>query len=269
MHYSSDAVGVDSDRDDEAGFVVADGRRLEYRWAGGGARAAAIVLLHEGLGSVSLWRNFPARLAEATGLPVLAYSRAGYGRSEPLSGARHVRFMHDEAERALPPLLAHFGIRRPLLVGHSDGASIALLHAARHPTIARGVVALAPHLFVEPVTLAAISAIAARFDDGELARRLARHHADAVATFRGWSDAWLSPDFQAWNIEADVAAIGCPILAMQGTEDEYGTMRQIERVEELAPDVRSIALPGCGHSPHMEAADRVIDEIRGFQATLH
>jgi pimeloyl-ACP methyl ester carboxylesterase len=272
MQYSSQATSH-VDRFADTGFVVADGRRLEYRWFGhgDGERAGAIVLLHEGLGSVSMWRDFPDRLAAATARPVLAYSRAGYGRSEPLPGPgrRGIRFMHDEAARSLPDVLARLGIARPLLVGHSDGASIALLHAAQHPGVARGVVALAPHLFVEPVTTASIAALAARFDGSDLPRRMARHHADPVATFRSWSGVWLDPAFPGWNIEAEVAAIRCPLLALQGTEDEYGTMGQVRRIAELVPDARVVELPGCGHSPHADATDRVLDVIRDFDATLH
>jgi len=249
-------------------FVRAGGRRLEYRWFGSGSAADAVVLLHEGLGSVARWRDFPQRLAEATGRAVLAYSRCGYGWSDPLPGRRGVDFMHDEADRSLPELLQALGIERPLLVGHSDGASIALIHAARFDSAARGVVALAPHLFVEPVTLASIADIAGRFDGSDLPVRMRRYHADPVATFRGWADIWLDPQFAGWNIEALVAATRCPILAMQGSDDEYGTMRQVRRIAELRPGTRVVEVAACHHSLHVDAPERVLDEIRDFAAGL-
>jgi pimeloyl-ACP methyl ester carboxylesterase len=249
-------------------FAVAAGRRLEYRWFGEPA-ADAVVLLHEGLGSVAHWRDFPQRLADATRRPVLVYSRCGNGWSEPLHKPRRTDYMHDEATGALPDLLQALGIERPLLVGHSDGASIALIHGARFPSAATGVVALAPHLFVEPLTLASIADIAARFDDSDLPVRMRRYHADPVATFRGWADVWLDPAFPGWNIEAEVAATCCPILAMQGAEDEYGTMRQVRRIAELRPGTRVVELPCCRHSPHVDAPDRVLEEISGFAACLN
>jgi pimeloyl-ACP methyl ester carboxylesterase len=266
MHFSAHTLAAE--RDAEPAFVPADGSRLECRWYGDGGREQAIVLLHEGLGSVSMWRDFPARLSQATGRPVLAYSRIGYGRSEPVPQRRTVRFMHDEAARVLPEVLGHFGIRRPVLVGHSDGASIALLHAALDPTVAQAVVALAPHLFVEPVTIASIAALAARFDGSDLPRRLGRHHAHPVATFRSWAGVWLDPAFPGWNIEAEVAAIRCPILALQGSEDEYGTMSQVHRIAALQPSARIVEIPDCGHSPHVDATQRVLDEIRAFTHRL-
>jgi pimeloyl-ACP methyl ester carboxylesterase len=249
--------------------VAAGGHRLEYRWFGGAPVSDAVVLLHEGLGSVGLWRDFPLRLAQAAGRPVLAYSRHGYGFSDPLQVRREIGFMHEEAERALPDLLRAFAVERPLLVGHSDGASIALIHAARYPDVARGVVALAPHLFVEPRTLRSIADIAARFDGSDLPERMRRYHADPVRTFRGWTDVWLDPAFPGWNIEAEVAATRCPILALQGSDDEYGTMRQVRRIGELRPGARVVELACCRHSPHVDAPDRVLEEIRGFAAGLH
>jgi pimeloyl-ACP methyl ester carboxylesterase len=246
------------------GFVVAGGCQLEYRWVGDAAKPGPVVLLHEGLGSVALWRDFPIRLAEATGRAVLAYSRQGYGRSDPAAGPRTIGFMHDEAHRVLPEVLAAFGVERPLLVGHSDGASIALLHAAQHPGVATGVVVLAPHLFVEPLTIHSIAALAARFDTSDLPQRMQRYHADPVATFWSWADVWLDPDFPGWNIEVDVASIRCPILAMQGSNDEYGTMLQVHRIAQLQPSARVVEIPDCGHSPHVDATQRVLDEIRAF-----
>lgn len=227
------------------------------------------MLLHEGLGCIALWRDFPERLAQTVGRPVLAYARYGYGRSDVLAeGRREVAFMHDEAVEALPEVLATFGIERPLLVGHSDGASIALIHAGRFPGTPRGVVALAPHLFVEPVSLQSITDIAARFDASDLPDRMRRYHADPIRTFHGWSDIWLDPAFQHWNIEPEVAAIECPILAIQGTDDEYGTLEQVRRIRHLRPQAEIIEITGCRHSPQLDAPDTVLAAIARFTVGL-
>lgn len=247
------------------GFVDAGGQRLEFA-RHGAARpdGRALVLLHEGLGCVELWRGFPQRLHAACGLPVVAYSRHGYGRSDTLDAPRAAGFMHDEATRVLPQVLAALDIGRPVLVGHSDGASIALIHAGRFPGVAQAVVAMAPHLFVEPVCTAAIDAISRRFPESDLPQRLGRYHADPVRTFRGWADVWLSEPFSRWNIEADVAASRCPILAVQGTGDEYGTLRQVERIAELRPDTVLRVLEDCRHSPHLDRPDEVLAAIVDF-----
>jgi pimeloyl-ACP methyl ester carboxylesterase len=245
--------------------VLVDGRRIEYRpigaWRPG---APVLVFLHEGLGSVAMWRAFPQRLCADAGLPGLVYSRLGYGRSDPLRGARSADFMHEEATGALPALLAALGIERPVLVGHSDGASIALIHAGRFPGAARAVVALAPHLFVEQVCVDSIAAITAEFGRSDLRERLARYHDDVDGAFHGWSDVWLSAPFAAWNIEAEVAASRCPILAIQGEQDQYGTMRQLDRIAELRPDARLLKLPDCRHSPQFDRPDAVIAAASAF-----
>jgi pimeloyl-ACP methyl ester carboxylesterase len=232
------------------------------------AMPTRVVLLHEGLGSVALWRTFPQRLADALGEPVLAYSRHGYGGSEPWDRALTPQFMHDEAARALPDLLHAQGIAHPVLVGHSDGASIALLHASLFPGVARGVVALAPHLFVEDVTVASIAAARRDYDTTELAQRFARHHRDGHRTFTGWSDAWLDPAFRDWNIEPEVARIVVPVLAIQGEQDQYGTIAQIDRIAELLPQARLLKLADCRHSPHLDRPDEVLAAIAAFVATL-
>ncbi len=235
-----------------------------------------LVFLHEGLGCLAMWRDFPLRVANALGLPAVVSSRRGYGGSEIFTAPFTPRFMHDEAQQALPALLAHLGVRRAILVGHSDGGSIALLHAAAAaapdgdgsaPAIV-AVVAIAPHLFVEPVCIESIAATAAAFPDGRLARALGRYHRDPQLTFRTWSDIWLAPEFLAWNIEAEVARVRCPVLALQGTEDQYGTLRQIERVAELAADARAIAIPGARHSPHLDQPERTGAEIVTFLRSL-
>ncbi len=251
---------------------------IEYATMGVvGTDQPTLVFLHEGLGCLAMWRDFPARVARALGLAAVVSSRRGYGGSETFSAPFTTRFMHDEAYQALPALLAHLDIRRAILVGHSDGASIALLHAAiaatpdgaRAAPAIEAVVALAPHLFVEPVCIASIAATAAAFPDGRLARALGRYHRDPQLTFRTWSDIWLSPEFLAWNIEAEVAQVRCPVLALQGTEDQYGTLRQIERVAELAANARAVAIPGARHSPHLDQTEFTLAEIVTFLRSLH
>lgn len=270
-----------------SGYLELAGHTVEYRVFGTAGAAALqgaprIVLLHEGLGCIALWRDFPDRLAQALGEPILAWSRYGYGQSDVLAEPRPVRFMHDEAGAALPELLDHFGIAAPILVGHSDGASIALIHAGAGPAAdqaaaaARGtprhgqvaVVALAPHLFVEPVGLASIARARELFDTTDLEERMARYHRDPRRTFLGWSDIWLDPEFAGWNIEAEVARIRCPVLAIQGLDDEYGTLRQIHRLAELTPATRLLELPSCAHSPHQDQPDRVIEAITRFVQAL-
>jgi pimeloyl-ACP methyl ester carboxylesterase len=254
---------------ERSGFVTADGHRLEYRaWGDVSGGRPTLVFLHEGLGCAALWRDFPGRASARTGLPALAYSRYGYGRSDAFTEPRTPRFMHDEATGALPELLERLSIARPILVGHSDGGSIALIHAAAHPAGPMGVVALAPHLFVERETIASIADIAARFPASDLPRRMAKYHRDPDATFHGWADIWLDPAFRAWNIEAEVTRVACPVLALQGREDEYGTMRQVERIAELCRHARWIALERCGHSPFADQPDRVLTEIEEFVAGL-
>jgi pimeloyl-ACP methyl ester carboxylesterase len=240
------------------------GHRLEVqRIPAGAAERPVLVFLHEGLGSVSMWRDFPARVAHATGCDAIVYSRLGYGRSDPIAAPREVRYMHDEALAALPALLGAVGVRRPLLVGHSDGASIALIHAgAGHPVA--GLVLLAPHVMVEDLSIASIAAAKVAYESGDLRARLARHHDDVDGAFRGWNDIWLHPDFRAWNIEGYLSGIRCPVLAIQGADDEYGTMEQVRRIERQAPDVDVLALADCRHSPHRDQPGAVVDAIVRF-----
>lgn len=244
--------------------VTVEGRRLECREVGTlGSRSPALVFLHEGLGSISDWRDFPDRVCAATGLPGLVYSRLGYGRSDPVIEPRTPRFMHDEAIQVLPALLRELRIERPILVGHSDGASIALIHAGHFPDADAAVVALAPHLFVEPVCTEAIAEIAQRYDAG-MRKRLSRHHDDADGAFHYWTQVWLSDAFAAWTIEREVEAIRCPILAVQGEDDQYGTMRQLDRIAELQPAARLLKLPDCGHRLHRDRPDEVAAAIISF-----
>jgi pimeloyl-ACP methyl ester carboxylesterase len=253
-------------------FVVAGGHRLEYVWCGPAlSERPPLVMLHEGLGSVSLWRDFPQRLADATGRRTLAYSRYGYGQSDPLGEPRRVDFMHSEALEVLPQLLDALAIPEPILFGHSDGGSIALIHAAcaRRPVAA--VIALAPHVFVEPYGIASIATTRQTYlEGGELRAKLARRHDDVESAFWGWNDIWLHPDFRFWNIEEYLPRIACPVLAIQGEDDEYGTMDQVARIEQRVPDAELLELADCRHSPHkdqpaavIEAATRFVDRITG------
>jgi pimeloyl-ACP methyl ester carboxylesterase len=249
-------------------FVTAGGHRLEYAWFGTQRASAPIVMLHEGLGSLSLWKDFPQRLADVTTRRVLAYSRYGYGASDPLAGPRGADFMHIEALETLPDLLDALGVRDPVLFGHSDGGSIALIHAARSHRSVSAVIALAPHVFVERYGLEAIAAARLDYLDGDLRARLARHHADVDSAFCGWNDIWLSPEFAAWNIEALLPEITCPVLAIQGEDDEYGTLAQIDRMALGLRSVRRLELARCGHSPHRDQPDAVLTETCRFLGEL-
>jgi pimeloyl-ACP methyl ester carboxylesterase len=246
-------------------FVVAAGHKLEYEWIEGEADNPALVFLHEGLGSVRQWRDFPARAAAATGCPALVYSRYGYGDSDVLAEPRvGVRFMHDEALLALPQVLSRLGIESPVLIGHSDGASIALIYAgAGHP--ARGLVALAPHVFVEDISVRSIEQAKRQFETTDLPGRLARYHRDPRKTFYLWNDAWLDPEFRSWNIEEYLPGIRCPVLAIQGEEDEYGTMAQLEAIAlQVGGRCEILKLARCGHSPQREQPEATLAAIAGF-----
>ncbi|HEY2292319.1 MAG TPA: alpha/beta hydrolase [Thermoanaerobaculia bacterium] len=265
----------------EPGFLQIEGVRLEARWTGPPPEEApTLVFLHEGLGSTSLWRDFPDRLIRETGWGALVYSRAGYGKSDPVPLPRPVRFMHDEAE-ALPKVLAAAGIRDHVLIGHSDGASISLIHAGlihaglihagSHPGPGlRGLILEAPHVFTEPHGLASIARMREIYRDTDLRERLARHHgANVDVAFRGWNDVWLDPEFAAWNIEEYLPAIRVPILILQGEDDEYGTWAQVEAIErQSGGPVESIAIPRCGHSPHREQPDAALQAMREFVSRL-
>jgi pimeloyl-ACP methyl ester carboxylesterase len=254
-------------------FIEAGGRRLEIRWLRPSGPAVAgrptLVFLHEGLGSVSLWKRFPDSVAEATGCPGLVYSRYGCGKSEPLDAPRAVDYLHREALEVLPDLLARLEIARPILIGHSDGASIALIHAGANRWPVRGVVAIAPHVFVEDLSIASIAQAKVAFETTDLPARLARHHDDAASTFRGWNDIWLHPDFRRWNIEDYLPGIRCPVLLIQGHDDQYGTMAQIEAVErQVAGPVKAVKLSACGHSPHVDQPVATLEAIAAFVAMV-
>lgn len=248
---------------DWAGRKVA----IDYRWTDNAATGDAVmVFLHEGLGSVSMWRDFPDRLCARLGLRGLVYSRPAYGQSTPRpAGERWAPdFLQRQASEVLPVLLAALGIARPWLFGHSDGGSIALLYAALHPQALRGAVVVAPHLFVEDISIASIAAAREAYLHGGLRERLARHHQDVDSAFFGWNDVWLSNAFRDWNITQEIGRIRCPLLAVQGEDDEYGTMRQITEIRELLPSTELLALPHCGHSPHRDQPEALIDAVQDF-----
>jgi pimeloyl-ACP methyl ester carboxylesterase len=251
-------------------FRIAD-KQLEYVWHGPGpAEAPTLVFLHEGLGCVAMWRDFPERLAAETGCGALAYSRVGYGNSDPSELPRAVRFMHDEALLTLPQVLDAFQIREAILVGHSDGGSIALIHAGGVGNArVRGLILEAPHVFVEEIGLESIRAIAKEYreDQGEtLRQRLARYHGENVdATFWGWNDVWLNPEFRTWNIEEYLPQIAVPVLLIQGGDDRYGTLDQVKAIETgcNAP-VRTVLLAECKHSPHLDQPSRTLEAMKEF-----
>ncbi|WP_341911771.1 alpha/beta hydrolase [Ferrovibrio terrae] len=251
--------------------------RIEYRWVGHRGSALhdaalpVLVFLHEGLGCVALWRDFPDQLAQATGLPALVYSRIGYGGSSPCVLPRPLTYMHEEGEAGLPALLAALGIQKHILVGHSDGASISLIYAgAKAHDDLLGVAVLAPHSFCEEVSVTSIRAADKAYADGELRTRLAKYHGDNVdCAFRGWCDAWLDPAFMHWNIEDYVARIMVPVLVIQGEDDEYGTVAQVDSIACHAKGgVETFLLPGCGHSPQRDQPAATLKALAGFVEKL-
>jgi pimeloyl-ACP methyl ester carboxylesterase len=243
-------------------FTQAGGHRLEYRRIDGSR--APIVMLHEGLGSVALWKRFPDEVARATGRAVFVYSRYGHGLSDALTGPRDVRYMHEEALVALPGFLDALGIENPILLGHSDGASIALIYAGAKPDAISGLIVLAPHVFVEDLAVASIAAKKRAYETTDLPTKLARYHADADGLFRGWNSIWLDPAFRSWNIEAYLPSIAVPVLAIQGVDDEFGTMEQVHRVAHGTRDVKVIELEDCAHSPHRDQPARTLAALADY-----
>lgn len=246
-------------------FLAVHGHRLEVaRIPGRMPHAPELVFLHEGLGSISLWKKFPAEVAAATGCPVTVYSRYGSGNSDLLTEPRAVTYMHDEALCALPDLLTKLHIENPILIGHSDGASIAIIYAGVHKNV-RGLVLLAPHVFVEDLSVASITEAKTRFETTDMPEKLARHHRDAARTFWGWNNIWLHPDFRRWNIEEYLPRISCPILTIQGQDDQYGTMDQVAAISCKCPgSVEGLALPDCRHSVHRDQPDAALEAITEF-----
>jgi pimeloyl-ACP methyl ester carboxylesterase len=260
--------------------ITVDGVNLECRRIG--ARrgpAPTLVFLHDGLGCVDIWGDFPHRLTRRTGLPGFVYSRAGYGRSDPVPLPRPLNYMHIEAAHVLPAVLAASGIEQAILVGHSDGATISLIYGAltgggipappaapQAAPRAAAIVAMAPHVFNEALSITSIRETTRQFEGGTLRGRLERYHGENVdCAFRGWSDAWLDPLFRAWNIEAMLAAIDVPVLVIQGDADAYGTLAQVESIlRNVSGPVRAHIIPGCDHVPYREAPEITLEAIAGF-----
>src|SRR6266705_286765 len=232
----------------ETSFVAIQGRKLEVLRIAG-ADAPTLVFLHEGLGSVAMWRDFPQKAAAATGCAAVVYS-------------------HVEALEVLPELLERLGVGEPVLVGHSDGGSIALIYAAMSDSV-KGLVVMAPHVFVEDISVRSIAEAKAAFEGTDLAEKLGRYHADAAKTFRGWNDIWLHPDFRSWNIEEVLPRIHCPMLAIQGFDDEYGTMAQLEAIaKQTGGPIELLRLADCRHSPHRDQPAVVLEAMASFIARL-
>lgn len=242
--------------------LTVGGRRLDVLDLDGDPGLRPLVLLHEGLGSIGLWRDFPAELAERTGRRTIVYSRYGHGHSEPPPLPRTPAFFHEEARVVLPELMRQLGVTEPVLVGHSDGGSIALIHGGEAPVT--GVVTLAAHVFVEGICVRSIEQIRDRYLHADLRARLARHHDHPDAAFWGWCDVWLDPAFREWTLDAEAAAITAPTLVIQGRDDPYGTLAQVDRIcAAVGPTARPLIVPG-GHSPHLDALDEVVTGIGAF-----
>jgi pimeloyl-ACP methyl ester carboxylesterase len=256
-------------------FLKVGGHRLEYKrihpapHPGAAAGAPVLVFLHEGLGSVARWKDFPAEVVRVTGVPALVYSRYGYGKSDRLAEARRVDYMHREALEVLPELLDALSIRNPILIGHSNGASIALIHAGAGSRPVRGLVLLAPHVFVEDITVESITGAKLAFENTDLPVKLARYHDDVESTFRGWADIWLHPDFRRWNIEEYLPGVACPVLMIQGENDQYGSPAHITAIaRQVKGPVEKLMLPNCGHSPYVDQQQATVGSIARFVARL-
>jgi pimeloyl-ACP methyl ester carboxylesterase len=252
-------------------FLVAGGHRLEVaRLPSAHARPGypPIIFLHEGLGSIALWRDFPQRVADVTGCEAIVYSRYGYGRSDPLTEKRAVRFMHDEALFVLPELLEALQVEAPILFGHSDGGSISLIHAGGMARTLTAAIVMAPHVMVEDISIKSIEQAKVAYETTDLRAKLAKFHDSVDSAFWGWNDIWLDPAFRSWNIEEYLPRIRCPVLAMQGEDDEYGTMEQIDRIARQAPDVELVKLADCRHSPHRDQPDAVLAVVGEFVARV-
>lgn len=253
------------------GVLTAVGKRLDYRCAGPAPdQAPTIVLLHEGLGCAALWRDFPQRLVEATGFGVMAYSRAGYGQSDPADLPRPLDYMTREAVDVLPEVLNAIGFQRGVLMGHSDGATIAAIYAGSVEDFrVRGLILMAPHFFTEAMGLTEIAKAGQAFATTDLRDRMAKYHRDPEATFRGWNDAWLHPDFIKWNVAEVIDYLRIPVLAIQGRQDQYGTLAQVEEIanRSYAPvDVEII--DDCRHAPHLDQPQAVLAAVAEFTERL-
>jgi len=253
--------------------ITIEGRRLEANWHGPPPdQAMTLVFLHEGLGCAQLWRDFPARLAEATGCGALVVSRLGYGRSDPCPLPRPLRFMHEEGLTVLPRVLAATGVNACVLIGHSDGGSIAIIYAGGTPAAPlKGLITEAAHVFCEPLTIGAIREAKERFVNGDLRQRLAKYHGDNTGcAFWGWNRAWLDPGFAQWNIEGYLPAIRVPLLAIQGQNDPYGSATQVRAiVNQAGGPAQSLILADCGHSPHIDCRQATFQAMKAFILALN
>ena len=246
--------------------VTAAGRSLECEWVGTGQSGRPVlVFLHEGLGSIRQWRDFPQKVAEAVGCRALVYDRYGYGQSDVLQEPRRsARFMHDEALFSLPEFLSCLKVENPILVGHSDGASIALIHAGAGHQV-RGVIAMAPHVFIEEICIRSIVEAARSFETTGLPEKLGRYHRDVRKTFYGWADVWRDPEFKRWNIAEYLPRIRCPVLALQGHDDEYGTMAQLDAIQQqVSGPCEVLKLADCGHTPFRDQPEKTLSAVTAF-----
>lgn len=254
------------------GYLEIDNFRLEYEVHGRpGSGQPTLVLLHEGLGCIDMWKDFPIRLYRETRYPVFAYSRRGYGRSDPKLPPWSPRYMHNEGLEILPKVLAAAGLKEVILVGHSDGASIATIYSGGvAQQIASAVVLMAPHVFVEDLSVTSIEQAARAYTGTSLREKLKRYHGDNVdGAFWGWNKAWLDPDFADWNIEQYLPGIAIPALLIQGEDDQYGTGKQLAAIErQICGPVTTRVLPDCRHSPHIDQAAATLQEIAGFLGTM-
>lgn len=242
---------------------------IEHRWIGRErTHAPLVVFLHEGLGSLSAWKDFPQRLCDAAGLRGLVFSRPGYGRSTPRAEDEFwdVDYLHRQAKEVLPATFAALGVEQPWLFGHSDGGSIALIHAAAFPGKLAGAILVAPHLFVEDLSVTSIEQTRIAYAETDLRQRLAKHHADPDSAFWGWNRIWLHPPFKQWNIAHELPAITCPLLAVQGLDDEYGTLAQIRGIQQALPQTELLELPDCGHAVHKDQPEALIQATTTFIA---
>lgn len=245
-------------------FVEVSGRQLHYRWLCPELDNSPLIFLHEGLGSVELWREFPGDVVKGTGHPGLLYSRYGNGWSETLEGPRRPDYMHREALETLPGIVEWLGGGPPVLIGHSDGASISIIYAgAGHPV--EGLVLIAPHVFVEELTLSSIGAFRSSFPDSDMAEKMAKYHTRAETTFLGWANIWLSPDFRTWNIEEHLAGVRCPTLLIQSEDDPYGSLRQLDAIEsQISGPVERLVVPGSDHAPQRSEPELVTEATVQF-----
>ena len=265
MRPPNNGSAMTTDLQIQSGEVLVGGKRLETRWIEPNVAAAAtIVMLHEGLGSIALWKDFPQLLAARTGCRVVAYSRYGHGNSDRLAERRPVAFMHHEGEVVLPELLAKLNLEQPILLGHSDGGSIALIFAGRYPGRARALILEAPHVFVEDLGVASIAAAKIAFETTNFRDKLARYHVNVDETFWGWNNIWLDPRFRSWNIESYLDSITCPILCIQGEQDEYGTPAQVEAIAAHVPGTEIVMLPDCAHSSHRDQRQATLEKMAVF-----